>query len=72
MDGDEGFWQHLGKGTRWSSCMQSWVEGVQSSSTFDWSLFPWFPGREGPLFLLLASPPPPACMFRDDSLEKLV
>lgn len=46
--------------------------GVQSSSTFAWSLFPWFPGREGPLLLLLASPPPPACVFRDDSLEKLV
>lgn len=42
------------------------------SSTFDWSLFPWFPGREGPLLLLAASSPPPAFMFRDDSLEKLV
>jgi hypothetical protein len=46
--------------------------GVQSSSTFDWSLFPWFPGREGPLLLLVASSPPPAFMFREDSLEKLV
>lgn len=45
---------------------------VQISSTFDWSLFPWFPGREGPLLLLVASSPPPAFMFRCDSLEKLV
>lgn len=24
-DGDEDFWQHLGEGTRWPSCTQSWV-----------------------------------------------
>lgn len=41
-----------------AACRAGWGLGVQSFSTFDWSVFPWLLGREGPLLLSASSPSP--------------